>query len=121
MNATTAISKAFLAGEVLSIKTAFKDFGITNLPREVGRAVERKFGVKISKVRKTGKSRFGVDVSWNEYRLNSTDYNAEGIKKMAAYVSENDNTAIMVSGEKTEKRPPTKTKTSLSNFATPLF
>jgi hypothetical protein len=94
MNATAAICKAFLDGEVLTIKTCFKDFGVTNLPREVGRQVERKFGVTISKVRKHGKSRFGIDATWYEYRLNKSQHNMEGISKMEEYVKEHYNITI---------------------------
>lgn len=89
MNAIAAIAAAFLRGEVLTIKTAFKDFGTTNLPRECGRAIERKFGVKLAKVRKDGKSRWGVPCSWFEYRLPTTEYNAAGRKLMEDYVKEN--------------------------------
>lgn len=86
MNATTAIAKAFLEGKVLTIKTAFRDFGITNLPRECGRLIERKFGVELSRVQKVGKTRYGIRCTWNEYRLPNTDYNKEGRLKMEEYV-----------------------------------
>lgn len=86
MNATTAIAKAFLKGRVLTIKTAFRDFGITNLPRECGRLIERKFGVKLSRVHKVGKTRYGIRCTWNEYRLPNTEYNKEGRAKMEEYV-----------------------------------
>lgn len=89
MNATTALAKAFLEGRVLSIKIAFRDFGVTNLPRECGRLIERKFGVKLSRVRKEGKTRYGIYCSWFEYRLPTTDYNAEGRRKMIDYVERN--------------------------------
>lgn len=87
MNATTALATAFLEGRVLTIKTAFRDFGITNLPRECGRLIERKFGVRLTRVKKKGTTRYGVFCSWNEYRLPATDYNAEGRKKMIEYVA----------------------------------
>lgn len=90
MNATTAISKAFLAGRVLSIKTAFRDFGITNLPREVSRLIEKRFDVRVAKVRRTGKTRYGVPATWFEYRLPRTDYNLPGIEKMREYIAKND-------------------------------
>lgn len=86
MNATVALVKAFLEGRVLSIKTAFRDFGITNLPRECSRLIEKKFDVKLVRVRRDGKSRFGVPVFWFEYRLPETEYNAEGRKKMLEYL-----------------------------------
>lgn len=86
MTSIAAIAAALLRGEVLTIKTAFKDFGVTNLPRECGRGIERKFHVKLARVRKEGKTRFGVPSTWNEYRLPTTQYNAEGIQKMREYV-----------------------------------
>jgi hypothetical protein len=89
MTATAAIAKAFLEGHVLSIRTAFRDFGITNLPRECGRSIERKFGVILSRTKREGKSRYGQPCTWFEYRLPKTDYNAEGISKMKVYVKEN--------------------------------
>ena len=88
MNATAAIAKAFLDGKVLSIKTAFHQFGITNLPREVSRLIEKKFNVKVARVAKEGKTRYGIHVRWFEYRLPKTDYNKEGIEKMKLYISE---------------------------------
>ena len=88
MNATTAIAKALLEGRVLTIKTAFKEFGVSNLPREVGRAIERKFGVQVAKVKKNGKSRYGVECYWYEYRLPSAPYNKEGIERMQVYVDQ---------------------------------
>lgn len=87
MNATAAISKAFLDGRVLSIKTAFRDFGITNLPREVSRLIEKRFGVVVSKVPRTGKTRYGIHARWFEYRLPKTLYNKDGIEKMQEYVN----------------------------------
>ena len=85
MNATTALAMAFLQGRVLTIKTAFQEFGITNLPRECGRAIERKFDVRLSRVRKEGKSKYGVPCTWYEYRLPNTEYNKLGRAKMIEY------------------------------------
>lgn len=90
MNAISAIAQAFLNGDILTIKTAFRDFGVSNLPREVGRAIERKFGVRISKLRKDGKSRYDIPVSYYEYRLNKDDPdNTTGIQAMIDYVEAN--------------------------------
>lgn len=86
MNATTALAMAFLQGRVLTIKSAFNEFGVTNLPRECGRLIERKFQVRLSRVRREGKSKYGVPCYWFEYRLPNTEYNAEGRAKMLAYV-----------------------------------
>lgn len=90
MNAISAIAQAFLNGDILTIKTAFRDFGVSNLPREVGRAIERKFHVRISKVSKKGRSRWDVPVTWHTYRLNKDDpENAAGIEEMIKYVEAN--------------------------------
>lgn len=121
MNAIAAISQAFLKGEILTIKTAFKDFGVSNLPREVGRAIERKFNLRISKVRRESKSRYGVFVSYYEYRLNRDDpANEVGISAMTSYIEAN--------GGFVEKRPVGRPKKELSiqepintHKQTPLF
>lgn len=89
MNATAAIAKALLDGKVLSIKTAFREFGVTNLPREISRLIEKKFNVQVAKVPRQGKTRYGIHVRWFEYRLPKTDYNKDGIEKMRLYISQN--------------------------------
>lgn len=86
MNSIVAIASAFLRGEVLTIKTAFRDFGVTNLPRECGRSIERKFGVVLDRKQKEGKSRFGVPCTWFEYRLRNSPTNEAGIAKMRVYI-----------------------------------
>ena len=48
MNAITALAIAFLEGRVLTIRSAFVEFGITNLPREASRSIEQKFDVRLS-------------------------------------------------------------------------
>lgn len=91
MTATAAIAQSLLKGDVLTIKDAFNLFGVTNLPRELGRSIERKFGLKISKIRRKGNSRYGVSCTWFEYHLNWTEYNLEGIKRMREYVNKQTN------------------------------
>lgn len=86
MNATTALAIAFLEGRVLSIKSAFIEFGITNLPREASRSIEKKFDVRLARTRKEGKTKYGVPCYWFEYRLNQVTHNKQGIKKMRQYV-----------------------------------
>ena len=102
MTSKAALCLALLQGKVLSIKNGFELFGITNLPREIGRSIERKedggFGVSVSRVERMGVSRYGQTVRWMEYRLNRTDYNKEGIELMKAYVK-----------EQMESNPPPKT------------
>lgn len=88
MNQKCAIIKSLLKGEVLSIMNGFKWFGCTNIPREIGRSVERPFGVIVSRVSKDGNSRYGQPVHYTQYRLNNTDHNKEGRAKMEAYVRE---------------------------------
>lgn len=99
MNATYALATAFIQGRVLTIKTAFKEFGVTNLPRECGRLIERKFGVELSRVKREGKSKYGVPCYWFEYRLPQTLYNAEGRQKMIDYIK---NHTTSVENAKTE-------------------
>lgn len=93
MNQRCAIIKSLLDGKVLSTWNGFQWFGCTNMPREIGRAVERKFNVKVSRVTVEKKTRYGEECSFTEYRLNRTDYNALGILLMEKYV------------ESIEKRP----------------
>lgn len=88
MNQICAMSKSLLSGEVLSIMNCFKWFGVTNAPREMGRSIERKFGVKVSRTKKEIKTRYGQSGYYFEYRLNFTEYNKEGIQKMRDYIYE---------------------------------
>jgi len=88
MNQKAAICKSLLKGEVLSIMNGFKWFGCTNIPREIGRSVEREFDVQVSRIQKKGISRYKQPTNYTEYRLNRTDYNKEGIEKMESYVRE---------------------------------
>ncbi|MEO6305947.1 MAG: hypothetical protein ABIP51_22565 [Bacteroidia bacterium] len=88
MTAICALCKSLLKGEVQSIMTGFKWFGISNVPREIGRGIERKFGVKVSRTSKDFTSRYGQSGNYFEYRLNFTEYNREGIERMRKYVEE---------------------------------
>ena len=87
MTAKAALCFHLLKGEVLNIKNVFTMIGFTNCPREISRMVEKPFGVIVSRTRREGKSRYGQPVFWYDYRLNHTEYNKEGIKKMIDYVS----------------------------------
>lgn len=125
MTQKAAIAKSLLKGEVLSIMNGFKWFGCTNVPREIGRSIEREFGVQVSRTSKEGKSRYEQSVNYYEYRLNRTEYNREGIAKMEAYISEVEQEAfksIVKRGAKTKHvtayNPPTPVK---STFQTDLF
>ena len=89
MTQIAALAKALLSGEVISIKNAYFDYGISNISREIGRSIERKFNVEVSRVKKEGISRYGQPIVWFEYRLNRTDFNQKGITDMAKYILEN--------------------------------
>lgn len=86
MTQTAAICSALLKGDVLSIMDGFRKFSCTNLPRELSRSVEQKFGVEISKTPTKFTSQYGQKGQYYRYRLNHTDYNKEGIEKMREYV-----------------------------------
>src|ERR1700753_1127781 len=82
------ICKALLAGEVLSIMDGFKRFKVTNLPREVSRQIEQKFGVVVSRDRVEFFHDCGTPGFFVRYRLNRIDANADGIALMESYVNE---------------------------------
>jgi hypothetical protein len=95
MNAKAALIYHLLRGDVLTIGSAFKIIGISNLPREIGRSIERDkgngchgFGVVVSKIWKDGPNRYSTPTVWKEYRLNKTERNAPGIEKMKIYLRE---------------------------------
>jgi hypothetical protein len=85
---TAHIAFALLQGEVITIMDGFKRFLVTNVPREVGRAIERKFDVKLSRTRKDFISTTGQPGMYFEYRLNQTEYNKAGVQRMWTYVNE---------------------------------
>lgn len=117
MTAKAALCIALLKGEVVSIMTGFEDFSITNIPREIGRQIERLpsigkrkqdnfgFGVIVSRIEKSGVSRYGVQTKWIEYRLNRAEYNSEGIERMKLYVR-----------EELKNHPPPKTTEQVKYF-----
>ena len=105
MTSKAALCIALLQGRVINIKNGFDLFGITNVPREIGRSVERSFGVSVSRTNRKGKSRYGQRCTWVDYRLNNTRYNLPGIHKMKAYVK-----------EEFENSPPPKTDTSVKKY-----
>jgi hypothetical protein len=104
MNQKAALCKALLEGKVVNIKNGFTWFGITNIPREIGRSIERSFDVKVSRTNMEGKSRYGQTCIWIDYRLNKTDYNAEGMKKMADYVKKHLSQNIKTDNQKQQLR-----------------
>ena len=88
MTQLSAICHSFLKGESNSIMTAFRKFNCTNLPREVGRGIERRFGVKIHRVPVKFKSTYGHVGEFFRYTLIPTSSNKPGMKKMRKYVEE---------------------------------
>jgi hypothetical protein len=88
MTATSALAYALLKGETVSIMTAFKRFGITNAPREIGRAIERKFDVEVHRVPVKFKSTYGHTGEYYRYTLLRTSKNRKGMTAMKKYVQE---------------------------------
>ena len=86
MTQTAAIAKALLEGHVLSIMTGFKHFGCTNIPREISRGIEKRFGVVVSRDPVEFTSRYGHKGTYVRYRLNKTKMNKAGIFLMRQYV-----------------------------------
>lgn len=86
MTAKAALAKALLDGRVINIKNCFETIGLTNAPREISRMIEQAFGVEVSRTHMEGKSRYGQPIIWVNYRLNKTEHNLPGIKKMQEYV-----------------------------------
>lgn len=87
MTQKAALCLSLLEGNVLSIMTGFKQFGVTNIPREIGRSVERYFGVEVRKTPVKFTSQYGHTGEYYNYRLNKAKHNLPGIKKMAAYIA----------------------------------
>lgn len=85
MTQTAAIALSLLKGDVLSIMNGFQLFSCTNLPRELSRSIEKKFGVEISKDKVVFKSKYGQPGFYYRYRLNKTEANAPGIARMIDY------------------------------------
>lgn len=85
MTQLCAICISFLKGETNSIMTAFKKFNCTNLPREIGRSVIRKFKVEIQKVPVKFTSQYGHKGEYYNYTLLKTRTNKEGRERMKQY------------------------------------
>lgn len=86
MTAKSALILTLLEGRVLNIKNCVRLVGFTNCPREIGRMIERPFGVVVSRTPRTGKNRWGSNVTWYDYRLNQSEHNLEGIERMKTFV-----------------------------------
>lgn len=87
MTAKAALAKALLDGRVLNVKNCFETIGLTNLGREASRMIERDFEVKLNRVPRNGKSRYGQPVTWFDYNLPRNEENKEGIQRMREYVA----------------------------------
>lgn len=85
MTAKAAICKALLLGKVLNVKNGFSWFGVTNIPREIGRAVERSFKVKVDRKKRDGRTRYGVNCWWTDYKL-KIEGNELGVIRMIEYI-----------------------------------
>ncbi len=92
MSAKAALAKALLDGYVITCRNCLDLCALHNPSREISRQIEdpvKGFGVRVSRTRQEGKSRFGQSIYWFTYRLNTDDpENAEGVEKMRAYVKE---------------------------------
>lgn len=86
MTAKAALALALLEGRVLNVSNCFKEIGLSNIAREIPRMIEEPFGVTVSRVPRSGKSRYGQAVSYVDYRLNRSQHNLEGIEAMKDYV-----------------------------------
>lgn len=89
MTQIAAICHSLLNGETLTIMSGFKKFFCTNLPRELSRSVEQKFGVRIDKTPVKFTSTYGQSGIYFKYKLLKTPENKEGIEKIREYISEN--------------------------------
>jgi hypothetical protein len=86
MTAKAALADALIKGKTINIKNGFSLFGLTNVPREVSRQIERPFGVRVTRIPREGKSRYGQSCTWYDYKLDLSEENRDGIKAMIDYV-----------------------------------
>lgn len=88
MTQICAICISLLKGDTLTIGDGFYKFHCTNLPRELSRSVEQKFGVVVSRDKVDFESKYDNKPGYYyRYRLNRIEANTEGIKKMQDYIS----------------------------------
>lgn len=90
---TAAICQSLLSGGSLSIMDGFKQFGVTNLPREISRSIEKKFGVHVIRIKCTSKTPYGHTNVFYKYQLVPNKGNLlnqrAGIGRMIQYVMDN--------------------------------
>ena len=90
MTQIAMICKALLSGETLSIMDGFHKFACTNLPRELSRSVEQKFGAVITKKPIKFVSQYGQSGIYFQYKLDrKIEENQMAIKLMSKYILEN--------------------------------
>ena len=88
MTQVAAICHSLLKGETLSIMNGFSKFNCTNLPRELSRSVEQKFGIELTRIPVPFVSEYGRKGEYYNYRLSKTEKNKPGIAKMRDYLAE---------------------------------
>lgn len=87
MTQIASICQALLDGKILSIMNGFENFGCTNIPREIGRSVEKKFGAVVSRKEVFFRSRYNHVGIYYQYSLNKKDpRNKKAIVKMKDYI-----------------------------------
>ena len=74
-----ALYKHMLYNGTLSIKTAYTDFGISNISREVRRLIEIPLDTELKRVLKKGTTLYGEPCYWFEY--SATQMNKIALKK----------------------------------------
>lgn len=84
-----ALCYDLINGKTVSIKTGFNAYGITNIPREISRAVEKRFGVKCEKKKIVYKSKYGLGGYYFEYKLLRNNQKKESLNLMYSYIQEN--------------------------------
>ncbi len=67
MTRQKALLSHLISGGSLSIMTAYKEFGISNVSREVRRLIEKPFNVELKREQKQGKTKYGSSCYWFEY------------------------------------------------------
>lgn len=103
MTQKCALAISLLKGEVISIMNGFSWFSMTNAPREIGRSIERSFGVKVDRKMKHFESKYGNKGWYFEYRLMRTRENKDGIEKMSEYVAKITKSTCVNSSKKGKK------------------
>lgn len=86
MTSKSALAQSLIEGKTVNIMTGFRLFGITNIPREISRSIERCFDVEVKRIPRKAVSRYGQPCIWMDYKLIKNERNKEGIKRMKLYI-----------------------------------